>query len=163
MQIRSATPADLDAVLELNQTFMTLLSDLTPSRLEELHMQAAEHLVIDVDGEVAAFMLLFRDGADYDSVNYRWFEQRYASFLYVDRIAVSSGLQRRGAGALLYRHVFAVARTAQVPRIACEYYLTPPNPASAAFHARHGFHEVARQRIGDDKLVSLQLADVDVC
>ena len=43
----------------------------------------------------------------------------------------------------------------------CEFDLNPPNPASEKFHARFGFHEVGRQRVGaGNKQVSLQLREI---
>jgi predicted GNAT superfamily acetyltransferase len=50
---------------------------------------------------IAAFLLAFREGAGYDSVNYRWFAQRYERFLYVDRVVVAPAARGQGAASQL--------------------------------------------------------------
>jgi predicted GNAT superfamily acetyltransferase len=161
MILRDATPADFAAILALNEAFVAVLSPLDAARLARLHAQAAWHRVAEVEGRVTAFLLALREGAAYDSPNYRWFAQRYPRFLYVDRVVVAGDEQARGAGTLLYRELHAQARRDAVPWITCEFDLEPPNPASARFHARLGFREVGRQSLyGGSKTVSLQALDV---
>ncbi|MBQ4854810.1 GNAT family N-acetyltransferase [Rhodanobacter sp. B2A1Ga4] len=159
--IRDATPADFPAILALNEAFVAVLSPLDHARLAQLHAQAALHRVIESAGRVEAFLLALREGADYDSPNYRWFTQRHPRFLYVDRIVVADDAQARGAGGRLYRELYALAVRETVPLLTCEFDIEPPNPASARFHARLGFREVGRQSLhGGSKTVSLQALDV---
>jgi predicted GNAT superfamily acetyltransferase len=159
--LRDATPADFPTILALNEAFVAVLSPLDGERLARLHAQAALHRVIEQDGRIEAFLLAFREGADYDSPNYRWFAQRHARFLYVDRIVVAGDTQARGAGTRLYRDVYALASRDGVPFITCEFDIEPPNPASERFHAKLGFREVGRQQLdGGKKTVSLQALDV---
>lgn len=159
---RDATPSDFPAVLTLNEESVFVLSPLDAARLALLHGQAALHRVVEVDGRVAAFLLAFREGAAYDSPNYRWFAARYERFLYVDRVVVARACQGRGLGALLYADLFGQARRADAGRIACEFDLYPPNEASRRFHARYGFAEVGQQAVaGGRKTVSLQAAVID--
>mgnify|MGYP001552749174 CR=1 FL=1 len=161
MMLRDATPADFPAILALNEAFVKVLSPLDHERLARLHAQAALHRVIERDGRVEAFLLVLREGADYDSPNYRWFAQRYARFLYVDRIVVAADTHARGAGTQLYRDAYSLASRDAVPFITCEFDIEPPNPASERFHARLGFREVGRQQLhGGRKTVSLQALDV---
>jgi hypothetical protein len=162
MTARLATPADFDAVLALNAESEHFLSPLTAARLARLHDQSERHWAIEAAGHVVGFAMVFREGTDYDSVNYRWFAARYPRFLYVDRIVVAAGHQGRGIGAQLYRLVFDHAAASGVPWVAAEYDVLPPNAASANFHARLGFREVGRQSVADGrKTVTLQLAPVD--
>jgi predicted GNAT superfamily acetyltransferase len=159
--IRDATAADHPALLALNARYVDLLSPLDAARLARLDAQAAYHRVVDDAGRVAAFLLAFREGADYDSPNYLWFAVRYPRFLYVDRVVVDGAAQGRGLGARLYRDLFVFAATQGVDTIACEYYSKPPNAASARFHARFGFREVGTQWLPEvRKQVSLQVASV---
>ena len=161
MNARPASVQDFDAILLLNAESVHFLSPLDRARLIDLDARAALHQVLESGGRVVAFILAFREGADYDSVNYRWFSARYERFLYVDRVAVSSGLQGGGLGRVLYESVFALARRTNVPVVTCEYDVDPPNPVSARFHARFGFSEVGRQPVaGGKKWVSLQAAPV---
>jgi len=156
-RIRDATEADHGAILALNLDAEALLSPMDAARLRVLEAAAAYHRVA---GEpVAAFLMAFREGADYDSPNYRWFSQRYERFLYVDRIAVAASARSAGLGGALYRDLFEFARAAGVPRIVCEYYSKPLNEASQRFHARHGFAEIGSQWLPErGKQVSYLLA-----
>jgi predicted GNAT superfamily acetyltransferase len=160
-QARSMTAQDFDAVLALNEASVHFLSAMDRARLELLHAQAALSEVVEGDGQVAAFILAFREGSAYDSINYRWFVQRYPRFLYVDRIVVADGLRSKGTATLLYRRVFEAAARDAVPWVTCEFDVDPPNPVSQRFHARFGFTEVGRQRYGAaNKAVALQAAAV---
>jgi hypothetical protein len=159
MNLRPAQPEDFPTVLALNEESVRFLSPLSAERLVALDREAALHLVIERDDAVIAFLLAFREGAAYDSVNYLWFAQRYPSFLYIDRVVVRQDVQAGGAGTLLYRRAFAHAADTGVPMLACEFDVEPPNPASARFHAGFGFREVGRQAVADGrKRVSLQVA-----
>ena len=159
--LRPAQPDDFPAILALNAESVHFLSAMDAARLAHLDAQSALHVVALHHGEVAAFLLAFREGADYDSVNYRWFARTYPRFLYVDRIVVSSRCRGQGVGEALYRHVFAEASRAGLDRVTCEFDVDPPNPASERFHARFGFREVGRQAVPyAPKWVSLQSADV---
>ena len=159
MNSRHMTPADFAEVLALNEESVQYLSPLSYSQLEDLHRQSAFSRVVNVEGRVIAFILALVQGADYDSVNYQWFEKRYAEFLYVDRVVVSRHSRSTGAGSVLYREVFAHASRHLIPVVACEFDVEPPNPASERFHAKFGFVEVGRQSVaGGRKTVSLQTA-----
>ena len=158
--IRDATSADCAAILALNAESVHFLSPLDAARLAELDRIAAYHRIVEIEGTVAAFLLALREDTTYDSPNYRWFAARYSEFLYIDRVVVAGAQQGRGLGARLYEDLFAYARAAQIARLVCEFDLDPPNPASAHFHARHGFLEVGRQWLGGKKQVSLQLREM---
>ena len=163
IDLRNAGPDDFAAILALNAESVHFTSLLDYARLQHLHVQAAYHRIVEIDGEVAAFLLALREGADYDSPNYRWFAQHCAQFLYIDRIGVAAARHASGLGARRYDDLIAFAASHGVARLACEFDLEPPNPASARFHARHGFREVGRQWLGGGKKqVSLQLREVAV-
>jgi predicted GNAT superfamily acetyltransferase len=159
--IRPAQPSDHAAILALNLESEAMMSPLDDVRLRQLDAESAYHRVLCEDGRVVAFLLAFREGADYDSPNYVWFAQRYDRFLYIDRIAVAASHQGRKLGARLYEDLFAFAREHGVVAVTCEFYVQPPNEASRRFHAGFGFHEVGTQWVADGrKQVSLQIADL---
>ena len=164
MTLRDATPQDFDAILRLNAESVRFLSALTPQRLAMLHDQCCLHRVACIDGNVQAFLLGFREGSAYDSVNYRWFAARYPRFFYVDRVVVAQAAQGRGLGRRLYEDAFAFAGSAGLERIACEIDHDPPNPVSERFHDRFGFREVGRQAVsyGGGKTVSMRVAEPGV-
>lgn len=160
MLLRDATANDALAVLALNRAFVSVLSPLDAARLTHLAGQSARYRVAEQAGQVLAFLLAMREGADYDSPNYRWFAERYPRFLYVDRIVVAAQAQGLGLGAALYGDVFAYATAVGVTVVTCEFDLVPPNQVSARFHARLGFREVGRQTLGAGKEVSLQAIEL---
>jgi predicted GNAT superfamily acetyltransferase len=156
--IRDALPGDRHAILALNLESEALMSPMDAPRLAELAAMAAYLRVLRDERGVAAFLLAFREGAAYDSPNYRWFDARYPRFLYVDRIAVAGDRQGRGLGPAMYADLFEFARSAGVPCVVCEYYSEPLNEPSRRFHERAGFREVGSQRLPDGKQVSFQEA-----
>jgi len=137
-----------DALLALNNAHAQELSWLTPERLSHMAGQAFCARRI---GEVDAFLLAFDQGADYDSPNFLWFRERYARFVYVDRIVVAESARGRGLARLLYRDLFAEAAQAGHVDVVCEVNSNPPNPASDAFHAALGFSEVGSASIHDGR------------
>lgn len=162
MTVRPARSTDFPAILALNRESEHFLSPLSPERLQWLHDHAELHVVVEEAGAVVAFVLALREGKPYDSVNYRWFADRYPCFLYVDRVVVSVAQHGHGFGRALYAAVFDHAARAGFPVVTCEYDVDPPNPSSEQFHRRFGFTEVGRQRSGGGrKQVSLQAAPVD--
>jgi predicted GNAT superfamily acetyltransferase len=157
--LRPAHAGDHPAILALNLASEEMLSPLDAARLVELDAQSAYHRVLCEGDRVVAFLLAFREGAQYDSPNYVWFAGRYPRFLYIDRVVVAESHQGRGLGGRLYRDLFDVARSSGVDAVTCEFYTQPPNEASRRFHAGFGFREVGQQWVADGrKRVSLQIA-----
>src|SRR5438874_6408434 len=137
--IRDTRSADFPAIAALNAQSEQYLSPMSAARLVQLHAWAAYHRVMEVGAEVAAFLIAFREGADYDSPNYRWFKARYASFVYIDRVVVAAAHRGKGYGAALYADVFAFASAQGVATVTCEFDTDPPNEVSRRFHASFGF------------------------
>jgi predicted GNAT superfamily acetyltransferase len=140
--IRDARPADFPAIAALNAHSVQFLSPMSVARLEQLHAWAAYHRVSEERGEIAAFLLGFREGAAYDSPNYRWFAARYPSFVYIDRVVVAPHQRSKGLASALYADVFVFAREQGAALVTCEFDIEPPNEVSRRFHAKFGFREV---------------------
>jgi len=81
--------------------------------------------------------------------NFLWFRDHYRRFVYIDRIVVAAWARGLGFARLLYGGLFDEAHRRGHAQVACEVNLTPPNPASDAFHAALGFVEVGRASIHD--------------
>ncbi len=155
--IRDSTESDFAALLRLNAESEHFLSPLSLPRLQLLYGQAWYRRVICLDEAVLGFLWAFRQGADYDSPNYRWFAARHAHFLYIDRVVIETAARGRGLAARLYEDLVTRARGQGIGRITCEFDVDPPNEASRRFHERFGFREVGRQRVAaGKKAVSLQ-------
>jgi hypothetical protein len=152
-ELRELTRADWPAVLELNRDSVRELSELDEQRLEWLISLAHSAVAIDADDGLAGFALAIAPGTSYDSENYRWFGARFERFLYLDRIAVSARLRRRGIATRLYDAIEDAA--GPFARMVCEVNVEPPNPASLAFHGARGYVELDRLAYGEHKLVAL--------
>lgn len=142
------TGADGAALLALNNAHAVELSWLEPERLAHL---VGEAFVARRVGVADALLLTFDQAADYDSVNYLWFRERYPAFVYVDRVVVADSARGRGLARALYDDLFAAAKAAGHERIVCEVNSDPPNPASDKFHAALGFVVVGAAEIHGGK------------
>ena len=157
MQLRHASAEDFPDILAINQAYVHFTSPMDLVKLQDMDRESAYHKVIEVDDEIAAFLLVMHEHSNYHSVNFRWFSQRLPRFFYIDRIVIAEAFQGQGMGKTLYLDLFDVARQQQVQHITCEYNTKPSNPASQAFHASLGFEEIGSQALGPEKAVSMQL------
>ena len=145
VELRSYVPADLPALVEINDAAHPAVPITPAEELAELIAMSRLTLVAD-DGEPAGFVIALAPGLTYASENYTWFSARSADFLYVDRIVLAARLQGQGVGPRLYAAVEEAARADGASEITCEVNVRPANPGSLAFHARNGFVEVGRQQ-----------------
>jgi hypothetical protein len=144
------------AMLALNGASESETSPLDPDALHALCAQAFHVGLVD-EGR-SAFLIALDQNADYASPNFRWFGARYPRFVYVDRVIVAATARGRGLGRSLYEELFRVATAAGHVVVTCEVNLEPPNPASQAFHASLGFHEVGRASLAGSAKVVRYLA-----
>ena len=144
-------PALRAAMLALNNAHAVELSFADEARMA---MLVEEAFLAARIGTVDALLLAFAPAAAYDSANYRWFAERYASFVYVDRVVVAPAARGRGLARKLYAHLFDAARAAGHERIVCEVNSDPPNPASDAFHGALGFTPVGEALLENSKTVT---------
>lgn len=159
MGLRKVTVDDYDTILKLNEELVDFLAPMDENLLGILHEQSELLQVIEENGKVIAFIIVIREGKDYDSENYFYFSQYYPQFLYVDRVVVDTGYHHCGYGKMLYNGVFAHARHTNVPVVTAEVNLQPPNLVSLDFHKKTGFIEVGTQWVGGGKKeVSLLVA-----
>jgi predicted GNAT superfamily acetyltransferase len=157
--IRDAKPADFERICALNLAEVQHTSAMDVARLTELNDLCCYHKVASIREIPCAFLLAMRDGSPYRNDNFEWFAQRYARFIYIDRVVVSAESRGRRLASLLYEDLFAHARANAVPLIACEYNVIPPNEPSRLFHQKFGFAERGSQWVADGtKRVSLQVA-----
>ena len=153
------TDADIPTVLALNAPVAHLLSPLDTDRLCQLRAWSAYAQVVETDGEVCAFTLVFGPGSAYDSVNYRWFAERYPEgFLYLDRVAVAPQMRRQGIASRIY----AAMEQAAEPqgRLTCEVVAEPPNRESLAFHVGRGYREVGRLAQDGGKVAAMLVKEL---
>lgn len=159
--IIDANASHYKEVLALNESLVHYLSPLSLAGLQSLADQSDFFKVVVQNGKVAGFIISLREGQPYESVNYRWFSQRYPAFLYIDRVVISHDMHGKGLGKALYQHLFDYTREKEITKIAAEIYSQPPNMVSLAFHKANGFVEVGRQMTADGtKEVSMQIREM---
>ncbi len=150
---RPFRPADLDAILEINNASAPAVNPLTTDSLERLLELSRWTRVIDDDAGPAGFLLgLHGPGLAYPSENYDWFSRRLDVFLYVDRVAVAARARGAGLGTRLYHAFVDHARTLGIDTVCAEVNVRPPNPGSVRFHERFGFRAVGEQETKGDSV-----------
>ena len=157
IELRDARSEDYPEILRLNTAAVPNVNQIDAEKLKELHQQAAALVVAQEkgSGDIAGFLLIITEGADYDSLNYQYFTANYPSFAYVDRVVVSPDHQRKGIGRLFYQCLFEIAAGRPTT---CEVNIEPPNEQSMAFHQQLGFTPVAEQATeGGTKRVALMV------
>ncbi len=153
MIIRSDRANDLERVKSLNESVLPHVNSITISDFEHFLKISSFFVVVEIENEIAAFLIVLGPGQVYDSENYAFFSENYDSFDYVDRIVVAKEYQGNGIGKALYRYLI---EKSMEQRITCEVNLNPPNPDSILFHKKLGFKEVGQQHSeGGKKWVSL--------
>ncbi len=102
-----------------------------------------------------ALLVALDQDAAYDHPDFAWLAQRFARFVYIDRIVVAAHARDRGLAGALHAEFKAQSRTCGQGPLVCEINLDPPNFASVALHERYGFGQVGRadlpggKRVGD--------------
>ena len=152
--IRTIQPSDFSKVLEINNSNVPAVSELT---LEKLHylVEHSLHTLVVEHHSICGFCITFAPNAPYDSVNYQWFQDSYSDFVYLDRIAFDPEAQGRGFGKLLYSYIETSMSTEAPSPLCCEVNTQPPNPGSLRFHQAIGFEEVGRLSTQPNKSVCL--------
>ena len=140
-RVRDATAADHTAVLALNNAQTPHVNALTEEEWSWIVAHAAYFRLAEDEGGLAGFVLCIPSGTEYWSQNYKWFSERYADFLYLDRVVVSPRVRRGGVGRALYDDLHATAAGRWL-RVTLEVNLKPPNPGSMAFHEALGYRPV---------------------
>ncbi|MET0133426.1 MAG: GNAT family N-acetyltransferase [Kibdelosporangium sp.] len=144
MDVVTLEPDDFTLVLAMNNAAVPNVSERDPQGMADLIDMSDFAVALIEDGVVLGFMVALPPDTAYASPNYKWFDDRYQEFLYVDRIVVSPDARNRGLGAELYELLFQHVAEHGVPRVTCEVNLDPPNPGSLRFHQRLGFAEVGQ-------------------
>jgi uncharacterized protein len=165
VHIRDLAQGDLAAVLALNNDNVPAVSPLDAAELARLTDLTTVSLVAQVDDAFAGFCMVLPPGVDYASLNYGWFgahaaELGYATFAYLDRIAVALAARRHGVARALYARLADRLRGV-APVLCCEVNVRPRNDASLELHRSIGFREVGQQDTdGGAKRVSLLALDL---
>ncbi len=145
VDFRTATGADLEQVLALNEAAVPAVNSLTREKLAWFLEAAPWFRVAEANGEIVGVLIGFYAGSSYASENYQWFSRQYGRFAYVDRVAVRTDARRQRIASRLYDD-FITHLPADIPVLTCEVNTLPANPDSMEFHRRRGFVQVGSQR-----------------
>lgn len=145
MRIREVRREDFEPLHVLNQSEVPHVGTLSRQDFDRLMLSAYRvRVVADPEKEVPhGYLIAFREDSSYGSPNFKWFQARYPSFVYVDRIVVGPRLRGQGWGRKLYEDVMGLVR-GSTGLVTCEVNLLPPNPESMAFHQKLGFTQVGK-------------------
>jgi predicted GNAT superfamily acetyltransferase len=158
MNIRRLEHNDIASGWSINEQGLPGTGQITEVEFADLLSLCEVAVGVFENEEMLGFVLCLLPKTRYASLNYAWFNERYSSFLYVDRIAVAEKHRDKGVGSILYGYVIEHARQIPSPVVA-EVNLTPPNPGSIRFHERHGFSQVGVFNQGE-KSVAMMLHPV---
>jgi predicted GNAT superfamily acetyltransferase len=151
---------DTTALLLLNEASVEATSPLDEVRLGKLLEQGCQITVAETNNAVYGFLMVFNEGSEYDSVNYQWFNKKFKSFAYVDRIVIGAAFRGQGAGQQFYQRLKQQASGEGRRWITAEINIQPPNETSLVFHQKQSFVEIGTQSVGS-KVVSLQACELD--
>ena len=159
-QIVKAESSYKDFVINLNMENMPAVGGLDEDSFDKFIKYSDYFKVIRIDKELAGFMIALLPDRPYNSVNYKWFEKKYSSFVYIDRIVISFDYQNMGLGSLFYDNLQNGFKD-KYDFLACEVNLIPKNDISMKFHKKYGFDEVGQQYTDQKKkLVSMQILPI---
>ena len=153
--ISPTVTSHLPTIVKINQEALPAVSGVTLMDMEHFLSIVDYFRTLQLDDIIAGFLIALTPGKDYHSPNYKWFEKKFDSFMYVDRIVIDPAYQSNGLGWAFYNNLRDFTRGGS-PRITCEVNLRPPNEGSIIFHEKYGFRQVGKQETeGGKKEVSL--------
>ena len=160
----SNTIADeLPDILIMNQEALPAVSSVSIEDMKHFLNIADYFRTLKVENKIAGFLIALSPGKDYSSLNYKWFEKTYNSFMYVDRIVIDTNYHRNGLGTSFYNDLetFSIKKSS---RITCEVNIRPKNEGSMVFHENYGFEQVGTQTTEEGKkevsLMSYELTNI---
>jgi uncharacterized protein len=160
---RDYRPDDLPTLHEINEASYPGVGTETLERLGAIADESVIALVAEVDGEIAGFCLLLEPDADYDSINFIWFNARYDDHVYLDRVAIAERFHRQGIGRAMYAEAERLLgeRCPNAKWLSLEVNLEPRNDQSLGFHHALGFTEVGQQQTDYGAYVSLMTKPIN--
>ena len=142
--IKTATIADLNFVLSLNEKSINAVSHLNSKKMKHFLYISSYFKILRIVDNPVGFLIGIMPGQDYKSENYIWVNKRYSSFIYIDRIIIDQKHRSKGLGIYFYNHLIKSFR-GKVDNIVCEVNIKPYNKQSINFHKKYGFKEIGQK------------------
>ena len=131
-----ATYSDLEFVLSLNQRSLNAVSDLDLKKINNFLRLSSYFKIFLIENTPVGFLIGLLPGKDYQSENYIWLNNRYESFIYVDRVIIDPEYRNQGLGSFFYDDLLTSFRN-KVDSILCEVNIKPFNKQSINFHKKY--------------------------
>ena len=151
-KIEKASKKDLGSILSLNQDSKPAVSSSSFEMMQHLFTICDYFKVCKTNGKIIGFLNALLPSKDYNSEHYNWFEDRYKSFIYVDRIVIHKSYQNKGYGTIFYNDLMKSFNKDSL-NVACEINTRPYNKQSIQFHKKYGFKEVGKKDVNSNKSV----------
>ena len=113
------------------------------------------NLLIEYKKQPVGFVICFRENLEYESLNYKFFNETKQKFLYIDRVVIQSDYRRMGFGTRVYKYIDGIAAKESLP-ICCEVNSIPLNQISLNFHSKNGFIKVGERKFKDHSVDYLE-------
>lgn len=159
MDVGQLTPADIPMMWQINEQGLPGTGKVNEQEMADLLTLSELSLGAYEDGHLVGFVLCLLPKTNYGSLNYAWFNQRYDSFLYIDRVAVASKHRNKGIGSLLYQRVISHGGELDCP-VTAEVSSNPPNPGSMRFHFRNKFEQIGELH-HESKSVTMMMRTIE--
>lgn len=158
--LRNVKIQDINNIVQINEEAIPAVNSVSYDEFINFYKKKIYFKVaIDSNNIICGFLLVLPSGLDYQSLNYKWFTERYSNFAYIDRIAVKKNFRGLGIGKNLYLDLENSLDGFKM--IACEFNIEPPNVISKNFHESLNYQNVGFQYTENDtKKVSLMLKNI---
>ena len=135
---------ELPLIVKMNQEALPAVSSVNINDMNHFLTIVDYFRSLKVEKKLVGFLIALTPGKEYHSVNYKWFEKRFDSFMYVDRIVIDPSYQGNGLGKGFYNDLVDFSNN-KTDRITCEVNIRPKNEGSMIFHEKYGFVQVGTQ------------------
>ena len=141
---------ELHLIVKINQEALPAVSSVNINDMNHFLTIVDYFRSLKIEEKLVGFLIALTPGKEYHSVNYKWFEKRYDSFMYVDRIVIDPSYQGNGLGKAFYNDLVDFSNN-KTDRITCEVNIRPKNEGSMIFHKQYGFVQVGTQTTENGK------------
>ena len=94
-QIRNVELNDINDLIRINELSIPAVNSITEAKFEWFYNNSLYFRLIKSTGdEIYGFLLVLNSALDYESINYKWFQNRYDQFAYIDRVAILKKYKR---------------------------------------------------------------------
>ena len=148
--ISETTSDELPLIVKMNQEALPAVSSVNINDMNHFLTIVDYFRSLKIEEKLVGFLIALTPGKEYHSINYKWFEKRFDSFMYVDRIVIDPSYQGNGLGKTFYNDLVDFSNN-KTDRITCEVNIRPKNEGSMIFHEKYGFVQVGTQTTENGK------------